>query len=192
MNEYQFLIGVNDGHLNNNNLNVPILTPSNKINIYFMEDYIIEPFIDRHGLPNIINLEIKICLLNLTKLNNLLINNSLENLSISADSSADLTSSNLASDLALSDLASSLNTSEIEKQSKCPFTIILNDDGLESPILINSIIYDSDNINTIKLYVHNLSQNIYTLRKNTSMIQLVNYLGQSTMKIISIDDPIFI
>jgi len=192
MSEYQFLIGVNLGALDNNSLNIPVLTPKDGIDIYFMNDYVVEPFLNRGGRSVVIDLEMKICLLNLTLLHTLSndlnndLSNSLNNLTINSSESSSLNNLTINSSE-----SSSENYNEIENKSKCPFTIILNNCGLESPIIINKTIYNKET-NNIKIYVHNLSSDEYVFTKNTSIFQLImNDLKPVTMKIISIDDNIF-
>jgi dUTPase len=211
MDEYQFLIGINDDLNNNDNLNVPVLNPKIGIDIYFMTDYIVYPFCERHGAPIILDLEVKICLLNLTLLNDLLLNNSLSNLTISDNATAGVettttattdatatasenttTTATASENTTTTATAGALSITEIEKKIRCPFTIILNSNGLESPIIINSVVYNKDYNNNIKLYIHNLSDRPYIFRKNTSIFQLImNNLNPTTMKIININDPIF-
>lgn len=212
--EFQFLIGINSEQNDNNNLNISIMEPKYGIDLYFLNDYTIEPSINRQGRPVIIDLGVKICLLNITLLSDLLLNNSISNLRLSTnnnvadnavdnavDNAADNAADNVvdnAADNAHTNSADNGHTNEemineIQKKSRFPFTMVLNDSGLESPIILSNIIYNKNYNGNIKIYIHNLSPAPYILRKNTSLFKLViPDLSPTTMKIISIDDLIFL
>jgi len=191
---YQFLIAINDEYVNSESTEDsyemlrPQLNPVEGINLYFLKDYEIEPFSRRNGMPKIINLNIKVSLLDLNLYDQLmreraqLIENIervqfIENVSIS----------NLENNIELEQ-----SIADIENKCKKSYMIIPNNNGLEYPIILNTIVVSKNDNNYLCLYVHNLSNSIIVFRKNTSLFQLIVHdLTPVTMKIISINDSVF-
>ena len=147
---FQFLVGVNINTANENNIS--ILQPITGIDL-FINEVVIEPFMHQEGNPVIIDLDMKICLL---------------------------------------DLNTNLNLEENDIDMRRPFSIIFNENGLNTPLILNSTLYDRRYNNTITLYIHNLSSSPFIIRKDIPIFKLImGDFTPTTMKIINIHDHIF-
>ena len=151
---FQFLIGVNVNTSNENNN--PILQPITGIDL-FTNEVTIEPFMHQDGNPVIIDLEMKICLLNL-------------NAHLTEDDNI-------------------IHRDQIIRQ---PFSIVFNENGLNTPLILNSVVFNKNNNNTIKLAIHNLSPFPFVIKKDIPIFKLImGDFTPTTMKIINIFDHIF-
>jgi hypothetical protein len=75
-----------------------------------------------------------------------------------------------------------------EQKMRNSFSIIFNKTGLTTPLILNSVVCDRNDNNTIKLYIHNLSPYPYQIKKDIPIFKLIKGdFMPTTMKIININ-----